>query len=462
VDYSRCDVTAERYFGEWWKPEAADRRVPGSLDTKGDGPMRLELLGLLTDGHPDNRYAVVLGTTADGVAVTLEGLQQIGQSTRSSRTLDAPVETEVFAPQIVYLGAHLPSDKDRTFRLAVIDFTDLIVWAGASGIDETYGPEPMEVSVWVTRPPALRADLPFGRLSLQHGWRVTGDGMRSRGIEKSVGFFVELDEPVPMTVWLSQVVNPLRHFLTFATDRPNEVAELTFKTFRYDEVHGSDVHAEYRRGSVLASLPPAYDFEFLFDARALGSVFPSTMKAWLGLYHRLGPVLDLFFGPRYRPTTFIENHFLNAVGAAEGYHRATVTNAILPPAEHRARVQAVVDASPSAHQAWLKQRLAYSNEPTLRDRFMDLHARSEPIVAGILGSAPAYADPVVRMRNALTHRGKGTPKSVPSGRELLRLTEQTNFLLTTCLLLDLGLGESFVLEATRRSRRFRLLTEVLR
>jgi hypothetical protein len=46
------------------------------------------------------------------------------------------------------------------------------------------------------------------------------------------------------------------------------------------------------------------------------------------------------------------------------------------------------------------------------------------------------------------------------GREIFRLTEQTTFLLTTCLLFDLGFDELAAVEATRRSRRFRILTEL--
>ncbi len=448
--------------GHWWQPEASDRKVAGTLDTARTGQIRLELLALLTDGHPFNRYPVVLGTTADGVPVTLEDLQQIGRTSRSSTKLDEPVELETLTPRYAYLGAHLQSQGDRTFKRAVVDLTDLLVWAGDSGIDETYGPASADLSISITRPASVEVDLPFGRLSLEHGWSTTGDGVRSRGIEKSVGFLVDLHEPLAIGDWLSRVVSPLRHLLTFATERPNEVEHLTFTTFRYDREHGSDVEAVYPRPSHDQELTPGREFEFLFDARSLGTRFAPTVKAWFRMYSRLGPVLDLLFGPRYRPGTFIENHFLNATGAAEGYHRATFTNAVLPSAQHRARVKSVVDAAPASHQVWLKERLAYSNEPTLRQRLTDLCERAAPILGGVLGSAAEYAGPVVQTRNGLTHRRTGTPKPSRSGRDLLPLTEQTNLLVTVCLLLDLGFDEDFVGNAIRRTRGFRLLTEVPR
>ncbi len=450
----------ERRAGHWWRPEAPDRRIAGSLDTSGDGPIRLELLDLLTDGYGHNRYDVVLGTTADGLPVTLESLQQIGRSGHSSRRLETPVDTEVLMPRVAYLGAHLATTESRTFKRAVVDLTDLIVWAGDSGIAEEFGPEPVELSISVSNPPPLRADVGFGSLSLRHGWSTTGDAVRSRGIEKSVGFVVELDGALAMEDWLARVVNPLRHFLTFATDRPNEVTQLTFKTLIYDEVHGSDVHTEYRKVSVHDSIAPANDFEFLFDARTLGSAFAATLKTWFAIYARQGPILDLYLGPSYRPGTFAENHFLNAVAAAEGYHRATFPNALVPAAQHRARLKVIADAASPEDRAWLQERLAFSNEPTLRNRLVDLHERTMQIVSGVLGSAEDFAGPIVRARNALTHRGNGTPKPTEPVPELWRLTEQTNFLITACLLLDLGFDEMSAVNATRRSRRFRMLTEV--
>ena len=122
--------------------------------------------------------------------------------------------------------------------------------------------------------------------------------------------------------------------------------------------------------------------------------------------------------------------------------------------------RSVIAAAPDEHRPWLKERLAHSNEPTLRERLVELHRRANGVVSGVLGSADAFADPVVGARNALTHRG--TPhkaKEIP-GRELFRLTEQIAFLLTACLMLDLGFVELEVVAATRRSRRFRILTEV--
>lgn len=93
---------------------------------------------------------------------------------------------------------------------------------------------------------------------------------------------------------------------------------------------------------------------------------------------------------------------------------------------------------------------------------IDLHKRADPIVSGVIGTAAEFAKPIARLRNDLIHTGTAARPRRDAGREMLRLTEQMTFLLSACLLQDLGFDELSAIEATRRSRRFRLLTEVLR
>lgn len=450
-----------RRRGEWWRPEEPEAAVSGVLETDRQAPPRLELDRYLTNGHADNAYPIVLGTTLPGDPITLEALQHAGSSSRSSTRLPKPVETEVLSAERAYVGAHLPEPSDRTFRRASLELTDLLTWAGESGLDEMLARNIRDLTISVTLPEPKVVDLPFGKLTLAHGWSTTGDLRRSRGVEKSVSFEIELPEPLDVPAIMARLGNPLRYFLTFATDRPNEIERLTVRTYRYDPVRGTEVGVEYPRIGDRRALPDTVGADFLFDARGLGEDFASKVATWFELYDRIRPAMGALFGPRYRPGTFTDNHFLNVTQAAEAYHRAIMRNEVLPRAEHKRRLSSIYAVAPPEHLSWLQERLAYSNEPTFRDRLIELHARAFQIVAGVLGDAASFADPIVKARNALTHRGKPAKAREVDGREIYRLTEQTTFLLTACLLLDLGFDELATVEATRRSRRFRILTELL-
>ena len=83
---------------------------------------------------------------------------------------------------VVFVGAHLPDANDRQFTRAVFDFTDLMGWAGPSGLQQHFGIDDVELTVSLKMPAAQEADLPLGRLKLAHGWATAGDGVRSMGI----------------------------------------------------------------------------------------------------------------------------------------------------------------------------------------------------------------------------------------------------------------------------------------
>lgn len=451
---------AVRWLGDWCLPGAPNGHVAGTLLIGADDSIELELMAFLTDGHPDNRYPVVLGTTREGGLVTLQGVLQVGSDARSSRALPEPVRFEKLAAHYAYIGAHLATPSDRAFRQATFSFTDMYEWVGDSGFRLDLGALP-GVAISYDPPPEPVARLDFGTVSISQGWSTISDGLRSRGIARNVAFRVAMDEPHPLEEWLSTVVQPLRHFMTFATERPNEVTELTFAhPDQESEPVPDQIGVRYERVSTVTPSDPPRHWEFLIDCAKLGEELPVLLTRWFELMDKIGAVIDRFFAPRYRPVTFIENRFLDVIEAAEGYHRATSTNEVLPKKEHKHRVASIVEHAPEEHKDWLKEQLANSNEPTLRDRLAQLHERVAAIVAPAISSASDYVGPVVDVRNALIHPGtRGRP--MPTGREVWRMTERTTLLLTACLLQDLGFSDERAAESIRRTRRFRLLTEVL-
>jgi hypothetical protein len=81
--------------GDWWLPEAPEVKVAGELEIEHHSSPRLELARFLSDGNPNNRYPVILGTTLQGEPVTLESLWQIGRPWVSSTRLAEPIRREI-------------------------------------------------------------------------------------------------------------------------------------------------------------------------------------------------------------------------------------------------------------------------------------------------------------------------------------------------------------------------------
>lgn len=452
--------TAGELIGHWWLPDEPARKVPGTLRFPAEGPIDLDLMDLLADGNTDQRHPVVLGVTADGSLVTLEDLEWVAGYDRHTALLEHPMRRETFGVGVAFIGAHLPSESDRVFSDAVLDFTDLLPWSGPSGLSGDLGPSPADYSIQLVSPAPREARLPFGTVALSHGWKATGDRRRSHGIEKEVGFAAHMDAAGNLESWLRMVIGPLRHLLTFATDRPNEVSRLTFKP-RDERMGRQRIAVRYARNPAAASTD-SRPHEFLFAADTLGDDFESALAGWFGVIADIGPVIDMLLAQRYRPKVFAENRFLDVCFAAESYHRARISRDMLPQSEHEARVATILQAVPSKHRDWLGQKLLYSNEPSFRHRLKDLVANAPTASLGLLGPPSAFAGPVVDTRNMLVHDPRQRAEMSLSGRDLVRMTEQLTFLVSAFLLRDLGFDDIRVTAMLRGTRRFRLLTEVFR
>lgn len=447
-------ATADEISGHWWLP-SIDRRVAGRLTFPPDDAVTLALLGVLDAGE-EKTYPVAFGLADDGTPITLVQLTWIGAQNTSSMHLEEPYRRETLMVGAVFVGAHLASEEDRQFDEGFLDLSDLLTWAGSSGLTDRLESMPRSVAVELTLPEPREAKLNFGTVSLSHAWGLTGDGLKARGIEKDVSFWVRTEVRHDLDWWLASVVGPLRHFMTFAADRPNELRDFTVRTYRFNST-GDDIAIRYARPPVLDS--PSRWWEFLFDTRSAGVAFEEVLPRWFDLVGEIGPVVDVLLAQRYRPKVFAETRFLDAAIAAETYHRARMPNELLPEAEHRARLAEIFGAIPERHRPWLKERLAYSNEPTFRLRLEQLVAGSPARSLGVFGKPAEFAGQVVKIRNTLVHDPRRRAEAGITGRELHVLAERLTLLVSAHLLHDLGLDEAALLDCLRRTRRFRLLAE---
>jgi hypothetical protein len=435
-------------MGFWWLPEEPARTVGGQLSfTPADG-LRLDLVGVLGGDDPYEEHKIVLGTSVDGEPITLESAQQGGRRTVSSVWLPAPVTSHTLRPRIGYLGGHLPSPDQRTFAAAILEIDDLAGWVESWPFRDGLGPEPIGFSVSYEHPAVIRAKADFGEIQISHSSAVFGDGLHERGIRSAAHFVIRLDEPRTIDWWLRGIVRDLQNLLTLVADRPSSVTRFAFL--------GDDA----REIDVLYSPPgsehpgrPLYHHEFLFHASEVADRMPTILAKWFELTTELAPVVDFLLATRYLPS-YVEERFLNVISALEAYHRRRYSNAVLPRAEHRARLERILESVGAEDRGWLRQQLDFSNEPSLRLRLGDLLRRNDGFLMGIFGF-DEIVRPAVEVRNRLIHQDPRRSRTALEPSELWSLTEKLTLLLLACLLSDLGISGSQLHDVIVGSVRFR-------
>ena len=110
---------------------------------------------------------------------------------------------------------------------------------------------------------------------------------------------------------------------------------------------------------------------------------------------------------------YLENQFLNLVQAIESYHRRQIKNHVLPKDEHKNRLEIVLDSVPGEYKEWLKDKLQHSNEPTLKERLIELFESIPEIINELIKDKEAFATQINNARNYFTHHDESLKKKAP-------------------------------------------------
>lgn len=175
----------------------------------------------------------------------------------------------------------------------------------------------------------------------------------------------------------------------------------------------------------------------------IAASFPLVLKRWFECHERLEPVLDLYFAVLANRASTVQSRFLFLAQALEVYHARfdRFCSAELPTEAHKARVKAIVDSAPTEHQAWLKEKLAFSNQKTLARRLDEILNLHHDEAARLTAKIDDFAAKVRHTRNYYTHYGEELRRlgKVAEGFELRRIMFALEDLLQICLLKELGI-----------------------
>jgi hypothetical protein len=427
----------ETYVGHWWLPESEGMRLAGTLDVYPDEPPSLQLIGAF--GGPEmwsaieTRYNRILGFTDKGKLMTLlDGFQSEAQFNNPGITME-----KIVAP-LVLVGAHLTA-TDFSVSEARVEFADLDQWLMA-GFDEQVGEDRKSYRVAFTprEYPALTVGEAVIRVGV--GWQVFGNGIEQRGLKVLPGFRFGFGEPVPFEDVRRSWLAPLQNLLTLAADRPMPITALRIRspaaTVR-DEQDWIDVQfpvqlPTFRRGRPLSWADMMIRYTNIADD------FEPLLQGWYRIASELQEVCSLYFSTRYR-RGYTEADFLSLAHALEVFDRRRNGDRLIPRDRHRTRIRTILKAAPDELRTWLRDALAYSNEPSFRQRLERLMPEVEALVAPIVDAPVRFIARTVDTRNYYTHYSPQLAARAVRGNDLYWLNQQLGVMIAGLLLLEAGL-----------------------
>ena len=125
----------------------------------------------------------------------------------------------------------------------------------------------------------------------------------------------------------------------------------------------------------------------------------------------------------------------------ETFHRRRRHNEKEPKETHKIKIAAILEGCPTEHQTWLKEKLNFSNEPTLQERLIELFAEiDEKLKDHLFPKVDEIFKNSKNSRNYYTHYNKSLEKKALKHTPLFYLTERLKIFLLILLLKETGIS----------------------
>ena len=218
--------------GVWWRPEASQHRVPGTLTSDEDG-VQLVVYGPLGPSIPSRdgvvriegsgwvATPVVHGRTRDGADITLLDVGGL-----MSLPIPSAEVRETHTVSIACIGGHFSGDA---FIEAQAEFDWLDAWVDPPSIvDDNVTGSPDETVVRVGRSELARTEVVGGTARLITG--VAGrEGPSAIHLDRRSAVSIEINEPQPWQTILDSWIRPFHDLLTISIGRPVRLTELRLR-----------------------------------------------------------------------------------------------------------------------------------------------------------------------------------------------------------------------------------------
>jgi len=395
----------------------------------------LELDGIWK-GIGNEKEKTILGIVQNGKEVTLSNC--IG-----TKFQVGGLGNSYFKVDQAYIGCHFP--EKITFRVVYVNFNLLNDWANLTGMSYKRDLKKVipDIHYKVPEPIRIFQNKEFEvYIETIGNFKINRFGQKKAEVSEISYFKVKFLRNEYDIENIFHINYHLRNLLSLATLEP--VVPLDF--FGYSEASEVIISHKKIKKKVEIFYKPVLSAKFveemipqqmLFNFQEIQVTSQEKIRKWFENAETLKPVFSLYFAVIHNPPPFTEERFLFLIQALEVYHRRTREGKELPEQVHQKRIQQILDAVPQQHIEWLKGKLEYSNELSLRKRLKEIYEEFLCILNSFMKKG-SFINLVVDTRNYLTHYDEGLNESCPRGKELFYLSKQLEIILQLCFLKELG------------------------
>jgi hypothetical protein len=435
--------------GFFWSPDTPGSRMPGTLSIVNGGDITLEVI----EDFIGQGFEIFKAIEADCAPRFLGVVDKLGQVTLDGCwSKNRNTSSDGLTQSTIHVGRLLTKahfSEEEQFRFNQFRFT-------IDGIEEWLRLKAIKVE--------FDEDYRGGviRFRMPHKTELAGNFN---------GFAIQLDynSTMPLSITAEAKVSyqpffsiqsislrPIEdfteasfrivQFMRFALGKPVSLSKVSVA--RDDYLHeGSDSKkrrvdmALYYSSRPFSPIKPEIEVRsILFYFEAQENRTGAMLEKWFEFFEKAEMTLGLYFSQFAGDYKYLSNQFLTLAQALETLHRRTTDTQNFPTEVFRNLKDHLVIAAPGEHKDWLRGRLQYANEVSLKQRLSDLFAPFDEYF-GTEQLKPLIRQ-IVDTRNFLTHYDESLKSRAAEGRALWILVRKMDALLTLIFLQRMGLDTS--------------------
>ena len=456
--------------GFFWLPDEPDFRVPGDLYISGSCEPSVKVrLVEISSGWREVINATTSGSDP-GSARILGISEGMGQYTlddcwvKSLRGLGSGLTELTLIARFAFSGCHYDPREEVQFDEFSFSVEGLDEWLAVSGIDVNFDFKNQKSVIDVSVPEEISLGLPEG-VKLKFRFGVTFPAVTRTITEAKVtqkAYACIASAELKPLEYFTSLATKLRNFLRLAMGQPVSVDSATGYSAELTRATGDGgqtkvpIQVYYREAGASDQEQEAPWFRMLFFYTDLEEQLEEKLAEWLHNYNDFGPALDVYFTTMANTSQYVEVEFLQRVQGLETLHRRSSQETEMPENEFVSILSSLLLECPSGRQEWLKGRLRYANELSLRKR---LSAMTEPFEQFFEGQRKQkdFIDKAVVTRNYLTHYDARLETRAAKGQDLWKLTKGLEVLFQLHLLQFIGFNSDSVDQFLQRPSHLRQL-----
>lgn len=412
-------------YGYFWLAEKPDNRLTGVLRISARGEASLEIFGAFDAAHDRPLQQLtgeklhILGATDKAGPVTLVDCVVVKQTNVVNVESLSKSSLHVGC---VFWGAHFDAGE-VCFSGMTFAVEGLNEWFSFHHRPFSHDMDPTgQMSFTYNPPDPITFQLPDNLSIGFHMGVRTSSGLFQETITTKMSISVESSRMRSFSEFM-QVLRKVKNFLCLVFDRSVSFTSITGSWRELNAPHTAHdavvIYGQFdpynlRQEDISAG-------SFLISFHEMAHKIHEYLPRWLERYEEYEPTFNLYFAVVANRYMHLEGGFLFLVHGIESLHRRSSSETQMPAEEFNGRLDSIVQSTPGIWRGWVREKLRYANELSLRSRIKQMVAPFNDLF-GTKSERAAFVSRVVSTRNYLTHYDEGIKEqAVTDARELQRL-----------------------------------------